>query len=73
MIRTEFDGRKALVINPGHVQCGQEGICLGAEETKSLGWRMIFRNTQTGEEFYVYNGKDIRWIRTSSAKNSQRK
>jgi hypothetical protein len=62
MIKTEFYGRKAIVINKGHPQCGHIGTCLGANKTL-LGWQMKFRRDDTGQEFYVKDGKDVRWIK----------
>lgn len=58
---TEFDGKKALIIGV-HPHTGVTAICMGADLTNA-GWGMKFRNANTGEEFYVFNGKNARWIK----------
>ena len=62
MRKTEFYGRKAIVIKKGHAHQGRTGKCLGAEKT-AFGWAMKFRDDITGKEFHVYDGKDINWIK----------
>lgn len=65
MRKTEFYGRKALIINKRYHQCGQTGICLGAVKTP-LGWQMKFRQeggNGHGVEFYVRSGADVKWIK----------
>jgi len=60
---TEFDNKKALILND-HPHSGETAICLGADKT-TIGWAMKFRNEDTNIEFYVWNGKDVRWINES--------
>ncbi len=59
--QTPYDGKKAMVIGD-HPHAGATVICLGAEATPS-GWGMVFKNVNTDEEFFVFNGKlHIKWL-----------
>jgi len=59
-IETEFDNKKAMILND-HPHSGEKATCLGADKT-TLGWAMKFKSDETAIEFYVWNGKDVRWL-----------
>jgi len=58
--KTKFDGKKAMIIGD-HPHEGATSICLGADKT-NCGWGILFKNTNSEEEFYVFDGKNIKWI-----------
>ena len=62
LIKTKHDGKKVLVIgNHPHKDC--TAICLGAEWVSGLGKHgMKFKRTDTGEEFFIFDRRDVRFI-----------
>ena len=59
--QTKFDGKKALIIDKNHPHYEVTAICMGADLT-NIGWGMKFKNVNSDEEFYVFDGKGVRWI-----------
>lgn len=59
-MKTDFDGKEALVICKDHPHYNSTAICLGADYT-AIGWAMKFRNVNSNEEFYVFDGKKVSW------------
>ena len=57
---TEFDNKKAMILND-HPHKGEKATCIGSDKT-TLGWAMKFKSDETGIEFYVWDGKDVRWL-----------
>lgn len=49
-----------MILND-HPHSGEKATCLGADKT-TLGWAMKFKSDETAIEFYVWNGKDVRWL-----------
>jgi len=57
---TEFDGQRAKIAS-SHVHGGKIAICQGADKT-AAGWAMKFKEEDSGLEFYVFNGRDVKWL-----------
>jgi len=57
---TQFDNKKALILN-SHPHKGEIAVCCGADYT-NIGWGLKFKNIETREEFYVFNGKEVQWL-----------
>ncbi len=62
--KTKFDGRQAKIIAKDHPHYGSTSECRGAQFIEALGkWGMIFFNPNSDEEFFVFNGKDVKWVK----------
>lgn len=63
VIKTKFDGRKALIIGENHPHRGYVCECLGAEWISGLGrYGMKFRNGELLTDFFVLDGKEVSWV-----------
>lgn len=58
---SQFDGNKAIIIDKEHPHFDCMAICKGVEHT-SVGYAMRFSRDGTKEEFFIYHGRQIRWI-----------
>ena len=59
-IKTEFDGKRGIIIDTEHPHYGKSGISIGVQNTNA-GYGMLFKADE-GEEFFVFNGKQVKWI-----------
>lgn len=57
--KTPFDGKKAI-IQKGHPHAGATAVCLGLGKTV-IGPGLVFRNENSGEEFFVFKPHEIKW------------
>ena len=63
LIKTEFDGKKAIVVDKKHPHYGAIATCMGAEFVGALEKHgMRFKRIDTNEEFFVFDGKQTKWI-----------
>lgn len=63
LIETKFDGKKALVIGAKHPHNGAIAVCMGAELVSALEkYGMRFERIDTKEQFFVFDGKDVKFI-----------
>lgn len=63
LIKTEFDGKQARIIDSKHPHYNAIATCMGAEFVSGLGkYGMRFKRLDTNEEFFVFDGKQTRWI-----------
>lgn len=59
---TPFDNKKALILK-GHPHEDEVAICKGAQYAELLGkWGLIFESKETGESFFVFDKKQLKWI-----------
>jgi len=56
---TKFDGKMAMILK-GHPHAGNIAVCKGADKTP-VGWAMLFMRLDTNDEFYVFDGKLVKW------------
>lgn len=59
--KTDFFGKKAMIIGKGHPHYNATAICMGAGNT-DIGWGMKFKNINTNEEFYVFDGEEVMFL-----------
>lgn len=58
---TPYDGKRAKVIDKEHPWFDTICTCLRAEMT-GIGWGMVFEDIETGHTFFIFKGKQIKWI-----------
>ena len=58
--KTEFDGRKALIIGD-HPFSKKIAVCIGAFKG-ALGWYLAFEELKTKERFEVLQPSNVTWI-----------
>jgi hypothetical protein len=59
-VKTEFDGRKALIVGT-HPHTGETACCLGAEETLT-GPGLVFKSCENTGNFFVFHPINVKWI-----------
>ena len=57
---TPYDGKKAVIIG-NHPHKDAVAICHGADLLPT-GWGVKFKRIDDDTEFYVFNGKEVKWI-----------
>ena len=63
-ITTKFDGWIGKIIAQDHPHYGAIVRCLGADKVAGIGFGfgMAFVDIETEIEFYVFDGKDVKWL-----------
>ena len=62
-IKTRFDGKQAMVVDKEHPHFSAIDTSMGVEFVGTLNkYGMVFKRIDTGEEFFVFNGKQTKWI-----------
>lgn len=59
---TPYDGRRAKITEKSHPHFNAIAECLGAELTSLGKWGMVFKCIETEIEFFIFNGKEVKWI-----------
>lgn len=60
LIKTEFDGREALIIGD-HPHKGESVKCIGAAKTNA-GYGLLFKEQSSNKEFFVFKQEYIMWL-----------
>lgn len=56
-----YDGKRAKIIAKDHPWYDNIAYCRGAEHT-IVGLAMVFEDVESGAEFMVFKGNEIKWI-----------
>lgn len=64
-IATKFDGWIGEITAQDHPHYGAIVRCLGADRIPQIGFGfgMAFVDIETEIEFYVFDGKDVKWLK----------
>jgi hypothetical protein len=65
---TPYDGKKALIVG-NHPHEGEKATCNGAN-TAAGRWGLIFKSDDNGEEFYVFDPQNVKWINYSKTRDN---
>lgn len=58
---TKFDGKRAKIIAKDHPHYNVIAECKGMSRTP-LGLGMVFKDVETDIEFFVFDGKEVKWV-----------
>ncbi|HRP57786.1 hypothetical protein [Agriterribacter sp.] len=61
LVATTYDGKKAVIMSPGHPHKDKIAVCVGAEYTPS-GWAIRWKTVESEESFLTTRGMKIKWL-----------